>query len=37
VFESPLKGRNQKVKIVKEFSEILELLYSVAQGSVLGL
>ena len=35
-FESFLKGRNQKVKIGEEFSEILELLYGVAQGSVLG-
>ena len=35
-FESFLKGRGQKVKIGEEYSEILELLYGVAQGSVLG-
>ena len=35
-FESFLKGRSQKVKIGEEYSEILELLYGVAQGSVLG-
>ena len=35
-FESFLVGRTQKVKIGNEYSEILELLYGVAQGSVLG-
>ena len=35
-FTSFLKGRSQKVMIGEEFSDILELLYGVAQGSVLG-
>ena len=35
-FESFLVGRTQTVKIGDEYSEILELLYGVAQGSVLG-
>ena len=35
-FESFLIGRTQTVKIGDEYSEILELLYGVAQGSVLG-
>ena len=35
-FASFLKGRSQKVMIGDEFSEILELLFGVAQGSVLG-
>ena len=35
-FESFLKGRTQKVKIGDEYSELMELLYGVAQGSVLG-
>ena len=35
-FESFLKGRTQKVKIGDTFSETDELLYGVAQGSVLG-
>ena len=35
-FKSFLKGRSHKVKIGEEHSELLELLYGVAQGSVLG-
>ena len=35
-FESFLIGRTQTIKIGDEYSEILELLYGVAQGSVLG-
>ena len=35
-FSSFLKGRSQKVMIGEEFSEILELLFGVPQGSVLG-
>ena len=35
-FESFLTGRSQKVKIGEEYSEIVELLFGVAQGSVLG-
>ena len=35
-FRSFLKGRTQKVKIGDEYSELSELLYGVAQGSVLG-
>ena len=35
-FESFLIGRTQTVKIGDEYSDILELLYGVAQGSVLG-
>ena len=35
-FESFLIGRTQTVKIGNEYSDILELLYGVAQGSVLG-
>ena len=35
-FKSFLKGRTQKVKIGDECSELLELLFGVAQGSVLG-
>ena len=35
-FESFLIGRTQKVKIRDEYSDILELLFGVAQGSVLG-
>ena len=35
-FESFLTGRTQKVKIGDEYSEVVELLYGVAQGSVLG-
>ena len=35
-FESFLTGRTQKVKIGEEYSEVMELLYGVAQGSVLG-
>ena len=35
-FESFLVGRTQTVKIGDEYSEIMELLYGVAQGSVLG-
>ena len=35
-FESFLKGRSQRVKIGDEYSEGSELLYGVAQGSVLG-
>ena len=35
-FKSFLIGRTQTVKIGDEYSEILELLYGVAQGSVLG-
>ena len=35
-FESFLTGRTQKVKIGEEYSDIVELLYGVAQGSVLG-
>jgi exonuclease III len=35
-FKSFLIGRTQKVKIGDEYSEILELLFGVAQGSVLG-
>ena len=35
-FTSFLKGRSQKVMIGEEFSDVLELLYGVAQGSVLG-
>ena len=35
-FKSFLKGRTQKVKIGDEYSNIVELMYGVAQGSVLG-
>ena len=35
-FRSFLKGRTQKVKIGDEYSELSELFYGVAQGSVLG-
>ena len=35
-FESFLKGRTQKVKIGSTYSEEMELLYGLAQGSVLG-
>ena len=35
-FESFLVGRTQTVKIGDDYSEVLELLYGVAQGSVLG-
>ena len=35
-FESFLKGRTQKVKIGNSYSDIIELLFGVAQGSVLG-
>ena len=35
-FKSFLKGRTQKVKIGNECSDLSELLYGVAQGSVLG-
>ena len=35
-FESFLKGRSQKVKIGSTYSEEIELLYGLAQGSVLG-
>ena len=35
-FESFLKGRTQKVKIGDDYSDLAELLYGVAQGSVLG-
>ena len=35
-FESFLKGRTQRVKIGSSYSDPVELLYGVAQGSVLG-
>ena len=35
-FKSFLIGRTQKVRIDDEYSELMELLYGVAQGSVLG-
>ena len=35
-FESFLRGRTQKVKIGSTYSEEMELLYGLAQGSVLG-
>ena len=35
-FRSFLKGRTQKVKIGDSYSDLMTLLYGVAQGSVLG-
>ena len=35
-FESFITGRTQRVKINDEYSEVIELLYGLAQGSVLG-
>lgn len=35
-FESFITGRTQRVKINDEYSEVVELLYGLAQGSVLG-
>ena len=35
-FKSFLKGRTQKVKIGDSYSDLMELLFGVAQGSVLG-
>ena len=35
-FESFITGRSQRVKINESYSEVIELLYGLAQGSVLG-